>query len=242
MVFKFKSIKYPLLFASFILVALGVFLTYSLAGLGAKKIEFAPAPSFVTEHARALDNEGEIVREDQSLDTLTSNFEAEETLVLQFFFEDKPVDALFELFAHPERTQRVKIATAFSAVNIKYSHDEESGFPDRRKLFWQEAALHLDNIRNALFEALEASAKENTQNYIPYTLAWMPMQGEQTLEMFAWASKHHPDWWIRRFAVYFIADSGQDNALAKTVLRNSVHDPDYRVRKEVLQQRYARFF
>ena len=69
----------------------------------------------------------------------------------------------------------------------------------------------------------------------------MPGQGRETLELFAWAAKHHPDWWVRRFSVYFVVKFGQHEELAGPLLQNRTHDPDYRVRKQVLDLRFKRF-
>ena len=130
---------------------------------------------------------------------------------------------------------------AFSAVNVKFSHNEETGFAEKRRQFWLDVEEHLPDIQNALSEALITSAEEGTANYIPYTLAWMPGQGRETVELLSWAAKHHPYWWVRRFSVYFVVEFGQNQELANQLLQNRTHDPEYRVRKEVLDLRIKRF-
>ena len=148
---------------------------------------------------------------------------------------------LLRLFAHPEKAQRVKVASAFAAVNIRFSHNEETGFAEKRRQFWLDVEQHLPDIQNALAEALIASAKEGKNSYIPYTLAWMPGQGRETVELLAWSAKHHPDPWVRRFSVYFVVRNGGDEKIAGPLLQDRSHDPDYRVRKEVLERRFIRF-
>jgi len=145
------------------------------------------------------------------------------------------------LFAHPEKAQRVKIATAFAAVNAKFSHNEETGFSKKRRKLWVDAKDNLPDMQNALYEALIASAEQGKTNQIPYTLAWMPGQGHETVELLAWAAKHHPDPWVRNFSVYFVVKFGGDEELAAPLLQNRTHDPDYGVRKRVLDLRISRF-
>ena len=69
----------------------------------------------------------------------------------------------------------------------------------------------------------------------------MPGQDHKTAEVLAWAAKHHPDPWVRRFSVFFVVEHGGHEEFAGPLLRNRTHDPDYRVRKEVLDQRFRRF-
>ena len=133
------------------------------------------------------------------------------------------------------------MASAFAAVNTEFTHNEESGFPEKREQFWVDVEEHLPDIQNALSEALITSAEEGTANLIPYTLAWMPGQNLETVELLAWAAKHHPDWWVRRFSVYFVVKFGGDEELDDQLLRNRTHDPDCRVRKQVLDLRFRGF-
>ena len=44
----------------------------------------------------------------------------------------------------------------------------------------------------------------------------------------------------RRFSVFFVAQFGDNDELATQVLASQTHDPEYRVRKEVLDQRIRR--
>lgn len=66
---------------------------------------------------------------------LTKSFEQEEKLVHRVFFESEPLEHFLFLFAHPQKAQRVRIESAFSIINTTYTHDEESGFPDKRRQF-----------------------------------------------------------------------------------------------------------
>jgi len=54
----------------------------------------------------------------------------------------------------------VNVASAFANVNIEYTHDEESSFPEKRNQFGIDAKEHFPEIQNALSEALIASAEE----------------------------------------------------------------------------------
>lgn len=244
------SIKILVIVIGVFVFGIGTFLIYSLAGLNAKHIVFAPPPTFVLHYGAALSELAQVSNNSKptmqntgaQIEKITANFETEKALVLAVFFDNKSPESLFQLFAHGDITQRVKIASAFSAVNIEFTHDEESGFPEKREQFWKTAEIHLPNIQNALFEALITSAEEHTTNHIPYTLAWMPGQGKQTIEILAWAAKHHPDWWVRRFSVFFVTDFGQNKTLVNAVLRSQTHDPDYRVRKKVLDLRVKHWF
>ena len=84
------------------------------------------------------------------------------------------------------------------------------------------------------------SAKEGTTTRIPYTLAWMPGQDHKTVEVLTWAAKHHPDSWVRWFSVYFVVQFGGIEEHAVHLLKDRRHDPDYRVRKLVLSQRWRK--
>ena len=136
---------------------------------------------------------------------------------------------------------RMKIASAFASVNVKFTHDEESGFPDKRNQFWVDAEEHFLDIQNALSEALVASAEEGITTGIPYTLAWLPGQGRETVELFAWAAKYHWDPRVRGSSVNYVDKLGGHEDLAGPLLRNRIHDPDYRVRKLALELRFRRF-
>jgi len=233
-----------------------VFLVHALAGLGARPVVFAEPPAFVERYAVEMDHsdpsslpkvpetDGRYVDESEYAN-LTVGFSKEEALVLKVIMDgdldSSSLDVLLRLFAHPEKAQRVKIASAFAAVNRKYTHDEESGFPEKRNQFWKDAKENFPNIQNALSEALIVSAEEGTSTNIPYTLAWLPGQGRETVELFAWAAKHHWDPRVRRSSIYYVVKLGGHEDLAGPLLQNRIHDPDYSVRKEVLDLRYRRF-
>jgi hypothetical protein len=250
------SSKFKKLFMAIGVVALVVvaYLVYALAGLGASPVVFADPPAFVAQYAAEMEHsdpstltqrsEFESVRVDESnsveLAKKLADLSSDEAFVFNVIMQGESLDVLLGLFAHPEKAQRVKIASALATVNTKFTHDEESGFADKREQFWKDLAEHLPNVQNALYEALITSAEDGTKNYIPYTLAWMLGQGRETVEVLAWAAKHHPDWWIRRFSVYFVVRFGGHEDLAGPLLKNRTHDPDYRVRKEVLERRYSR--
>lgn len=246
-----STFKKIIIATSVVAMVVVVFLVHALAGLNARPVVFADPPAFVERYAAEM-NHSNLSSPPKELETnsghvdesesakLTMDFSNEEALVRNVILGGESPDVLLQLFAHPEKAQRVKLASAFAAVNIRFTHDEESGFAEKREQFWVGAEEHLPNIQNALFEALITSAEEGTTNYIPYTLAWMPGQGHETVELLAWAAKHHPDPWVRRFAVYFVVKFGGDEELAGPLLRNRTHDPAYRVRKEVLERRFSR--
>ncbi len=229
-----------------------VFLVHALAGLRARPVVFADPPAFVERYAAEMDRSdppsqptefeiggGQLATSEFA--ALTAGLSNEEAFVFNVILDGKSFPKLLRLFAHPEKAQRVTVATAFAVVNAKFSHNEETGFAEKRRQFWLDVEEHLPDIQNALFEALIASAEEGMPNQIPYSLAWMPGQGRETVEVLAWAAKHHPDPRVRRFSVYFVVKYGGHEDLAAPLLRSLTHDPDYRVRKEVLERRFSRF-
>ena len=235
------AVKKLLIVISLIAIAVIAFLFNALSSFSTHPIAFSEPPKFVEKYASALKGSSPtpISTESKSVaGSWTTELSKEEALVRKVFFDGASTNLLIPLFRSPVKSQRVKIALAFSNLNVEYTHDEDSGVPEKVRQFWQQQEIYIDDIRNALFEALIVSAEENTSNYIPYTLAWMPGRGVETVEVFAWAAKHHSDWWIRRFAVYFVAEFGQVESLTDAVLISKAKDPDYRVRKEVLGQRF----
>lgn len=229
-----------------------VFLVHALAGLSARPVVFADPPAFVERYVTEMDHSdpssqptepeiggGQVATSEFA--KLTAGLSNEEALVFNVILDGESSDVLLRLFAHPEKAQRVKVAMAFAAVNVKFSHNEETGFAEKRRQFWLDVEEHLPDIQNALSEALIASAKEGTTNRVPYTLAWLPGQGRETVELFAWAAKHHPDPGVRRSSVYYVVKVGGDEELAGPLLRNRTHDPDYSVRKLALDLRFRRF-
>ncbi|MEE8428049.1 MAG: hypothetical protein V3S33_00910 [Gammaproteobacteria bacterium] len=248
--FTFKNLIIATAVVAMVVV---VFLVHALAGLSARPVVFADPPAFVERYAAEMDHsdpssppkepetDGGHVDESESA-KMTTDFSNEEALVLDVILDGESPDVLLRLFTHPEKAQRVKMALAFAAVNSRLSHDEESGFPEKRPQFWVDVEEHVPDIQNAFFEALITSAEEGTTTYIPYTLAWwMPGQEHKTVEVLAWAAKHHPDPWVRRFSVFFVVEYGRNEELASSLLQNRTYDPDYKVRKEVLEQRFRRF-
>jgi hypothetical protein len=87
---------------------------------------------------------------------LTTDFANEKALLHKVFFEGESPDTFLRLIAHPEKAHRVKIASALAAINIEFTHDEESGFPEKRRQFWVDVKEHLPNIINALCAAQDA--------------------------------------------------------------------------------------
>lgn len=238
-----EPFKKILIAAAIIASIVALFLIHSLAGLTSRPVVFAEPPGFVEQYATTMHPAHQHGLQDSGASgNLTKDFAAEEALVRQVFFEDDSPQEMLRLFAHPDRAQRVKIAAAFAHVNIVYTHDEESGFPPKRNQFWEDHKVHLPVIENALSEALIATAQENTQNYIPYTLAWIPGQDHKTVELLTWAAKHHPDPWVRRFSVYFVVAFGENETYATELLEDRVDDPAYMVRKQVLDLKVRRIF
>lgn len=247
--FTFKNL---LIAVGVVAIVVVVFLVHALAGLSARPIVFADPPAFVERYAAEMDHSdpssqptepeiggGQVATSEFA--ELTKDFSKEEALVFKVIMEGEMLDELLRLFAHPEKAQRVKIASAFAAVNIKFTHDEESGFPEKRNQFWVDEEEHFPDIQNALSEALITSAEEGTASRIPYTLAWLPGQNRETIELFAWAAKHHPDPRVRRSSVYYVVKLGGHEELAGPLLQNLSRDPDYSVRKEALDLRFRRF-
>lgn len=230
------------------LAVIAAFLVYSLAGLNASPIVFSPPPAFIEEHSQRIKNRApesdvspstadKAIFNEHSSENMTTNIEPVKTYVLELLQSDNASNQLLVLFTHPDMRVRVRIALAFADLNVRLTHDETSDFREKRIKFYEEIEPSLSEVQNALFEALIVSAKEQTNNYIPYTLAWMPGQGQETLEMFSWAAQHHPDVWIRDFSVYFVVQFGDDEKLASKLLNSRVHDPDFKVRQQVFEQR-----
>lgn len=248
-----KNVKRMMIATMIFTVAVLLFLTHALAGLNAKEVTFAPPPTFVDEYASKLKTKLDVesasgtesqpfTQNEQTKVKLTKDYFNEAALVRKVIVNGESSDELIRLFSHPDKAQRVKIAFAFGEVNFKLSHDEGTGFDEKRKQFWKEAEEHSAAIQNALFEALIASAEESSWNDIPYTLAWwMPEQKSKAVEMLAWAAKHHPDTWIRNFSVYYVVQFSGDETHAAALISDRIHDPVFRVRKQVLEQRVRRF-
>ena len=242
-----------------LLIAIGViatitiiFLVHALLGLSAGPVTFSKPPEFVEEYAlkfgpaQASPFSSRVGVDESELPSpipakWTRDFFNKAALVRNVMLNGESPEQLIELFTHPEKEKRVKIAFAFGAVNIMMSHDYGSGYPEKRKQFWQDVEQHLPDIQNALFEALIVSAEERSRNYLPYTIAWMPINQQLKNEMLTWAAKHHPDAWVRRFCVYYVVRFGENEQLAMELLESGVHDPVFRVRNEVLTQKIRRF-
>jgi len=248
--FTFKNLIIATAVVAMVVV---VFFVHALAGLSARPVIFADPPAFVERYAAEMDHsdpssppiefktDGGHADQSESA-KLTNDFFREAALVRNVILDGGKSDVLLRLFTHPEKVQRVKIAMAFAAVNKKLSHDEESGFREKRPQFWVDVEEHIPDIQNAFFEALITSAEEGTTNNIPYILAWwMPGQEHKTGEVFVWAAKHHPNPGVRKSSVYLVDRNGRNEELVGPLLRNRSHDPDYSVRKLALNLRFKRF-
>ena len=257
--FTFKSLIIAMVI---IAVTVGGFFVHALAGLSTQPVVFGKPPAFVAEYATEMDrsdplttpkkaeaNSGNAVesKDDESeidrakLAKWMEGFSYEERLAFKAVMTGETLDEFYGLISHPEKEQRVKIAAAYAAMHVQYSHHEESGFGEKRNQFNANLNEHLPDFRNALSEALIASAKEGSLTRIPYTLAWLPGQGRETIELFEWSAKHHPHPRVRRASIYFVAKLGKDKELVGALLRDKSQDPDYRVRKLALNLRYRIF-
>jgi len=242
---KFKKVS---IVAAVVAMGLSAFLTHLLGGLGARPVVFAEPPAFVEQFAARFQNSEPFAIDIEPATNCRhidpselTELSPEEQLVRNVFFCDESPDLFWQLFSHPEKEQRVKIAAAYAKLNAEFTHNEESGFPEKKQEIWKGSEEHLPAIRNAHFEALISAAENGENSYIPYTIAWMSGQGRKTVDLLAWATEHHPGWWDRRFAVFFVVEFGEDEALAKSVLNSRIHDPDYRIRKDAFDQRVRRF-
>jgi hypothetical protein len=165
-----------------ITILIAVFLIYALGGLNAKPIRFSEPPFFVKEYAdqlghpdftqipeyiEYLNDVGELHNEKR----ITGDFSKETALLHRVIFEGESPELMLHLFAHPDKKIRVRMASAFAYMNVKYSHNDESGYPDKRRQFWIDWEDHLPNLENALFESVITSAQEGTLNHIPYTFS-----------------------------------------------------------------------
>lgn len=221
----------------------GAWLLYMLGGLMASPVEFKEPPDFVA--AYAVDKYGpELpVLEGQTPEVLSKDYFNQAALVRNVIVDGRATDELVRQFTASDKATRVRIGIAFGMVNIILSHDEGTGFDEKREAFWEEVGQHSEAMQNAMFEALIASARERTRTFLPYTLAWW-MQDDlkpRAVEMLAWAAKHHPDPWVRRFSVFYAVEFGENESIAADLLTDRIHDPDYKVRKEVFEQRIRRF-
>lgn len=241
MSFRF-NLKKVVIAASLIAIAVTLFLIHALAGLGSSAVVFAEPPAFVEQYVSERFGIEITPQQEDVTTNFTKDYFNEAALVRNVMVNGEPTDQLIELFNHADKEKRVKIAFAFSEVNIKLSHDDVTGFDDKRKQFWEEVSEHSEAMQNALFEALITSAQEGTRTFIPYTLAWwMQEQKTKALEMLVWAAKHHPDSWVRNFSVYYVVQFGDNEEHAVALLEDRVHDPVFKVRKQVLEQRIRRF-
>ena len=146
------------------------FFVQALAGLNARPVVFSDPPAFVERYAiethqflpsssvKAPESDGED-GDVAILGKLTSEFAEEKALMHKVFFDGESADVLLSRFAHPQKAKRVKMASAFSAVNVEFTHDEASGFPKVRDQFWLDVEKQVPHIQNALFEALITSAE-----------------------------------------------------------------------------------
>jgi len=248
--FSWKNIFIGMAVVAIIVV---IFLVQALAGLTSKPVEFAEPPGFVAQHRAMMEktapsrtseesDRAKIPSEEPSTDIMTGEYSEEEILVRKVLLEGESPDLLVRLFTHPEKAQRVKTALGFASVNMELADDYESGFREKRGRFWADVERHIPDIRNALYEALIVSAEEGTKNNIPYTIAWMPGQGHETVELLAWVAVHHPDPGVRQSCVFYVVELERHGELAGPLLRNRTHDPSLRVRIEVLSQRFRRLF
>ena len=223
-----------------IVLAVGVFVlgfyVHALGGLGASPIVFAEPPAFVDQYVmERYPSSTPVVSEQSTSSNLTKDYFNEAALVRNVIVNGEPTDELIRLFTHPDKAKRVRIAFALGEVNSKLSHDEGTDFDEKRVQFWLEVEDYSADIQNALFEALVVSAQERTRNFIPYTLAWwMKEQKAKAVEVLDWAAKHHPDPWVRSFSVFYVIQ------LASALIGDRTHDPVFRVRKRVLEQRKRR--
>lgn len=246
--FKFRKL---IIATSIVAVLIIAFLVHALAGWNSHPVVYQEPPNFVQLFAEKLEKSAQrlphnesgkenVVFDDPDTAKLAEDFSWEEALVFKVIMEQESQERLFPLFSHPDQQQRIKVASALAHVQIQFTHDEESGFPAKRNQFLENLGAHLPHIRNALSEALIASAQSGTSNRIPYTLAWLPERGRKTLELFEWAAKHHPDTRVRASSLYYVAKLGDGEEFTAPLLRNRAHDPDFRVRQLALKLRYRR--
>lgn len=235
-------LKKTIILASLIASVVVLFLIYALAGLGSSPVTYIEPPEFVEHYVSArYATDTEPSHNQDSEIKLTTDYFNEAALVRNVIVNGESTDQLVRLFTHSDKAKRVKIAFAFGEVNFKLSHDEGTGFDEKRVKFWEEVETHNADIQNALFEALIVSAEERTRNFIPYTLAWwMQEQKPKALDMLVWAAKHHPDAWVRNFSVYYVVQFGDNEKHATELIEDRTHDPVFRVRKQVLEQRIRR--
>ncbi|KAF7789053.1 hypothetical protein PRUB_a5377 [Pseudoalteromonas rubra] len=251
------TLRYPLkhILISLTAIALvaAVFLVHTLGGLNSQPVVYAEPPAFVERYATAINNSTapipSVPAKPKSNDTdhtvLTKwmeGFTYEETLAFKAIMTGETLDEFLRLFSHPDKAQRIKVASAFAAVQIKYTHNEESGYPKKRNQFMADKSLtaHFPVIRNALAEALIATAKEGIPTRIPYTLAWLTGQGQETIELFTWSAQHHPDHNVRRSSIYYVSILNGGENVAGPLLQSRIHDPVYSVRKLALDLRFRK--
>ena len=244
-IFTLKKIPIAIAIVS---ISIALFYVHALGGLVSRPVNFAQPPEFVEVYA--IEKYGpntqkavETVEDEQQV-KLTKDYFNEAALVRNTIVNGDSPDEVIRLFTHPDKATRIKVAFAFAQVNLLLSHYNAIDFDEKRTQFWEKVQDHSADMQNAIFEALIASAEEGTRSYIPYTLAWWMLEQEQkskATEMLTWASKHHPDPWVRNFSVFFVVQHSGNEELAKAVIQDRTHDPIFRVRKQVLQQRSRRF-
>lgn len=248
-IIKFKK---TFLLLVIIVTLVGGFFVDAVAGLFTNPISYVPPPSFVKQYLSHIHfsdpksivktlNPSDLGHDIPQYKKWIEGFSYEEVLVYKAIMQGRSPDELWQLFAHPEHAQRIKIASALAAVNIKYTHNDESGFAPKRNQFWKDVDAHMPDIRNALSEALIDSVKTGAHNRIPYTLAWLPGQGKETVDLFLWAANHHPDHNVRRSCMYYVTILSQDEEMINSLLLSARHDPSYGVRMLALDLRYRKW-
>ncbi|REL31385.1 hypothetical protein [Thalassotalea euphylliae] len=220
-----------------------VFYVHALAGLWAEPIAFSEPPAFVEKYvAKRYKQESSAPDEAVTKAKLTTDYFIEAALVRNVMVNGESPTELIRLFTHSDKVKRIKTAAAFADVNMKLSHDEGTDFDNKRKAFWQQVEVHSADIQSALFEALIVTAQERTRTYIPYTLAWWMQEDKaKAVEMLTWAAKHHPDPWVRNFSVYYVIQFGGNEEYAQELIQSQTHDPVFKVRHRILEQRFRRF-
>ncbi|OHU91841.1 MULTISPECIES: hypothetical protein [Pseudoalteromonas] len=245
------TLKKVLIAAATLVLLVVAFVVHALAGVNTHPVAFSEPPAFVAQYAANMQHStpSPLAKVNNTHQQSTSKaeyerfmvgFSNEEALVFRAIMAGESLDELWALFAHPDKAERIKIASAFAAVNITFSHHDESGFPPKRNQFWKDLGEQLPNVRNALSEALIATAEAGVRTRIPYTLAWLPEQGRETLELFAWATEHHPVPSVRRSTMYFVAYLGREEEFTAPLLLGRAYDPDYSVRELALGLRSRR--
>ncbi len=187
--------------------------------------------------------------------TLTSPADEEiETLAKGVLFEGQSPEQFVALFGHPDPDIRAAAAHALAlcwTANMGMAEPRAEGPELMRRYelmdnFWKRAdsATILQALLEVMSKSVETGGREfPTDDYqVLYLLSGSWGEGFQRAEILAWVANHHPSEDMRRSAMFFLVNRGEEfpREIGDEVLDSRTHDPSIRVRFEAWRQRMQR--